>query len=110
MVNLGKTRVNRKLGAWGEHEAALPMRTTPAGGSRLPGGATGAIGTVDPRARIAPGRVLDVTKRPADRLACLFSALDVACQPRSGILAVVALVPRRRIGSAAQGWSRSRFA
>src|SRR3954467_14128536 len=80
MVNLAKTRVNRNLGTSGGIVESLPSLTRPPDEH------------VGRRARIAAGRVLPLTKRPA----CLFSAPDVACQPRSGILAMRAASPPPR--------------
>src|SRR4051794_40344017 len=76
MVNLAKTRVNRNLGTSGGIAESFPSLTRPPDGR------------VGRRARIAAGRVLPLTKRHAERPACLFSTPDVACQPRSGILAM----------------------
>src|SRR5438270_10541337 len=90
MVNLGETRVNHKIGTSGGIDASDPSRATLTGGHLDVSREAVTAVTTAARARTAPARVSSLTKRHAERPACLFSAPAVACPPGSGILAVAA--------------------
>src|SRR5688572_6442783 len=93
MVNLGETRVNRKIGTSGGIDGSRPPRTTPAPRRpRAPAEAV-AAGTIGACARIVSAGVPSLTKRYATHPPCLFSARAVACRPGSGILAEMAGSP-----------------